>query len=51
MDPEGFGHWGMSYLYLSDIRNKCDHSTQNEPTEIEVNDLITHTGRHLSLLS
>lgn len=37
--------------YLSDIRNKCDHSTQNEPTEIEVNDLITHTGRHLSLLS
>ena len=35
--------------YLSDIRNKCDHSTQKEPTEIEVNSLITHTGRHLSL--
>ena len=34
-------------LFLSDIRNKCDHNKQVEPTEQEVEDLIKGTKKVL----
>lgn len=34
-------------LYLSDIRNKCDHNKQSEPTEQEVDELLNGTKKVL----